>query len=82
MAKRAKPAMTCPPGQCGPRCIVMGLLAAVFAAAGLWMLVGGVMKQLSGLVPWTNIFLWYLGGFVLWCIAKVCKKKACGECNP
>jgi len=77
MAKKAK--MVCPPSTCGPKCIIMGLLGAVFAAAGLWLVVGGILMQV-GRMPWTSIFLWYVGGFVLWCIAKGCKMKACPQC--
>ncbi len=73
--------MTCAPGQCGPKCIIMGLIAAAFAAGGLWMLVGAVMKQWSGMMPWTNIFLWYFGGLILVCISKCIKMKACGMCR-
>ena len=72
--------MMCPPSQCGPKCLILGLIAAVLAAGGLWMLVGGVMMQWSGL-PWTNVLLWYVGGFLLWCIAKCAKMKACPMCK-
>jgi hypothetical protein len=68
-------------GQCGPKCIILGLLSAAFAAGGLWMIVGGIMKQWGGMMPWTNIFLWYFGGFVLFCIAKCTKMKACPMCR-
>ncbi len=81
MAKRrtAAPAMACPTGSCGPKCIIMGLLSAAFAGVGLLLLVGGVLKQME-MMPWTNTWLWYFGGFVLWCIAKCCKRKACPMC--
>ena len=81
MARRRKAAaMVCPPGgSCGPKCIIMMLLAAVFGALGLWMIVGGVMKQLSGAVPWTSVAMWYAGGFILWCFAKCFKWKACAK---
>ncbi|HLF54236.1 MAG TPA: hypothetical protein VI612_00765 [Candidatus Nanoarchaeia archaeon] len=72
--------MVCAPGQCGPKCIILGLLSAAFAAGGLWLVVGGIMMQM-GAVAMTNVFLWYFGGFVLWCIAKMCKMKCCGYCR-
>ncbi len=83
MAKRMmmKEEMTCPQGACGPKCMLMWLLAAVFLAGGLWMIVGGALMQYSRF-PWTQVFLWYLGGFVLWAIAKRCKMKACAMCMP
>jgi len=82
MAKRKAKmeAMTCPTGQCGPKCIVMGLLAAAAAAFGLFLLVGGVMKQWSGM-PWSAAWTWYFGGFVLMCVKCCLKKKACMQCN-
>ena len=73
-------AMVCAPGACGPKCIVMGLVSAAFAAGGLWMIVSAVLKQMSGMMPTSNVFLWYFGGLVLWCIAKMCKMKACSYC--
>jgi hypothetical protein len=72
--------MMCPAPVCGPKCIVMGLLAAAFAAGGLWMIVAAVLKQ-SSLMPTSNVLLWYFGGFVLWCIAKCMKMKACPMCR-
>lgn len=72
--------MTCPTGKCGPTCVFMSLLASVAAAFGLWLLVAGVMKQWSGM-SWTGIWTWYFGGFVLWCVAKCFKMKACGACR-
>jgi len=67
-------------GQCGPKCIILGLISAALAAGGLWAIVGGVMKQWGGM-PWTAAFLWYFGGLVLWCIAKCVKMKACPVCK-
>lgn len=72
--------MSCMPGQCGPKCLVLGLIAAVLAAGGLWMLVGGIKMQWA-MMPWTNVLLWYTGGMLLWCIAKMAKMKCCGMCS-
>ncbi len=66
---------------CGPKCIILGLLAAAFAAAGLWMVIGGIMKQWSGMMPWTNVWLWYFGGLILVMISKGCKFKTCMMCK-
>ena len=81
MARMMKSDMVCPPGQCGPKCIVMGLIAAAFAAGGLWMAVGAIMKQWSGMIPWSNIFLWYFGAFILFSIGRMMKMKCCGFCR-
>ncbi len=67
--------------QCGPKCIVLGLIAAAFAAGGLWMIVAAIMKQWAGMMPWTNIFLWYFGGFILFSIGKMMKMKCCNFCR-
>ncbi len=87
MAKKGKmsargpmsPPMTCASGSCGPRCVLWGLIAVILAALGLWMLMSGIMKQWS-MAPWTTASLWYLGGFILWCLAKCSKLKACDKC--
>ncbi len=71
-------AKSCQP--CGPRCLFMGLVAAALAAAGLWVIVEGVLKQMNPQMPWTTIVLWYFGGFLLWCIAKICKMQ-CKACS-
>ena len=81
MAKKMEMMMTCPPSSCcGPKCIVLGIIAALLGAAGLWMLVSGVMMQ-SQMLPWSSVLLWYTGGFLLWCIAKMAKWKACPMCK-
>ncbi len=80
MARKGDMGMMCMPGQCGPKCIILGLLAAAFGALGLFLVVGGVVKQM-GMMPLGNVWLWYFGGFVLWCIAKMCKMKACPMCK-
>ncbi len=67
--------------QCSPKCIVLGLVAAAFAAGGLWMIVAAVMKQMAGMMPTTNVFLWYFGGFILFAIAKMMKMKCCNFCR-
>lgn len=67
-------------GQCGPKCIILGLIAAALAAGGLWLVVGGVMGQMKAM-PMSSIFLWYFGGFVLWKIAKCLKMKMCSMCQ-
>ncbi len=72
--------MMCMPGQCGPKCIIFGLIASAFAAGGLFLLVAGILKQMA-MMPWTAAFWWYFGGFVLWCVAKICKMKACPTCR-
>lgn len=72
--------MMCAQSSCGPRCIISGVLAAAAAAAGLWMLVAGVMMQ-SGGQPLLNNILWYAGGFLLWGVAKCIKMKACSVCR-
>ncbi len=66
---------------CGPKCIMLGLLAAAFAAAGFWMVIGGIMKQWSGMAPMSNVFLWYFGGLILVMISKGCKFKSCSMCK-
>ena len=66
---------------CSPKCIILGLIAAAFAAAGLWMVIGGIMKQWSGMMPWSNVWLWYFGGLILFAIGKCCKMKACAMCR-
>lgn len=82
MAKKKKTEqMVCPPGSCGPACVALGLLAAAFKAGGLWMVIEGVVRQWNALAPWTNVTLWYFGGFILWCIACLCMKKACPQCR-
>jgi len=73
--------MTCMPGQCGPKCIIMGLIAAAFGAGGLWMIIAAIIKQWSGMMPTSNVFLWYFGGLILIAIAKMCKMKGCGFCR-
>lgn len=82
MAKKMamKMDMMCPQSQCGPKCLLLGLIAAVLAAGGLWMLVGGARMQWAGL-PWKSVLVWYTGGFLLWYVAKCTKMKACGTCN-
>ncbi|RMD58458.1 hypothetical protein D6825_00855 [Candidatus Woesearchaeota archaeon] len=70
----------CPPSKCGPKCLLLGLISAVLMAAGLWLLVGGVMMQWSAM-SWQKVLAWYSGGFVLWCIAKCAKMKACPSCK-
>ena len=66
-------------GGCGPKCIVLGLIAAAFFAAGLWTLVSGFQMQSAGMTM-GRTFLWYFGGFILWCIGKCVKRKSCGMC--
>jgi hypothetical protein len=68
-------------GQCSPKCIVLGLVAAAFAAGGLWMVVAAIINQWNRLAPTSNIFLWYFGGFVLFAIAKMMKMKCCNFCR-
>ena len=72
--------MTCPPGKCGPMCLIMGLLASVIAAVGLCLVVGGIMMQWS-VMSLKKVLAWYTGGLVLWCIAKCAKAKACPSCR-
>jgi len=80
MAK--KEMMVCPTGPCGPRCIIFGILAAAFFAAGLWTIVTGVMMQTGPMAATMGrTFLWYLGGFVLWMVGKGFKGKACPMCS-
>ena len=67
--------------ECGAKCLIMGLVAAALAAGGLWMVVAGVLKQWSGMMPWTTVWLWYFGGFILVCIAKHCRKQSCMMCR-
>lgn len=73
--------MSCPPMKCGPACFFGMLFGAVFAAAGLYMAVMGVMLQWGGAAPMLNVLLWYFGAMVLLCIAKACKMKACMACR-
>ena len=82
MAKMAKmmDSGMCAPASCGPKCILLGLVHAVLASAGLFVIVGGIMKQWSGMMPWSNIVLWHTGGMILWGIAKMAKMKACPMC--
>ena len=68
-------------GACGPRCIIMGLLSAAFAAGGVWMVIAGIMRQWSATVGFTNVWLWYFGAFILFCIGKCMKFKACATCK-
>jgi len=75
--KKGKSGAKVCPTTCGPTCIFMGLLSAAAAAGGLWLLVGGIVAQTNGF-PWTTTLTWYFGGFILWCIAKWFKIKACG----
>lgn len=81
MAKKMDMSMTCAPGKCGPSCIIAGLFSAAFAAGGLWMIVGAIMKQWNMMAPTSNVFLWYFGGLILICISKCIKMKACGMCR-
>ena len=81
MAKMKSEMMMCPTGTCGPRCIILGLISAAFASAGLWLIVGAILKQASAIMPWTNVFTWYFGGFILFGVAKCLKMKACGMCR-
>ena len=81
--KRAAPAasaMVCPPGQCGPKCIVLGLVGAAAAGLGLWLVVAGFLKQSAGMTL-TSAWMWYAGGFLVFGVAKCIKKKACGMCR-
>ncbi|PIN74765.1 hypothetical protein COV18_06100 [Candidatus Woesearchaeota archaeon CG10_big_fil_rev_8_21_14_0_10_37_12] len=73
-------APTCAPEACGPKCIILVLIAILLTAGGLWMLVAGWQMQTAGFV-WSQVTLWYAGGFLLWCIAKCIKMKACGKCR-
>ena len=77
MAKKEE--MMCPTTECGPKCFLFGVIASLVAAAGLWMVVGGVMMQWSQAV-WNSVLLWYTGGMVLFCVAKCIKMKACPSC--
>lgn len=65
---------------CGPKCLIMKLLAIILMALGLWVGITGIMQQLA-MVPFTKVMLWYLGGFLLFCIAKHLKMKSCGMCK-
>ena len=65
---------------CGPKCLIMKLLAIILMALGLWVGITGIMMQLA-MMPFTRVILWYLGGFLLFCIAKHFKMKACGTCS-
>ncbi|MBI4145806.1 hypothetical protein HY489_00540 [Candidatus Woesearchaeota archaeon] len=78
MAKKMD-SMMCSTAQCGPKCLVLGVISAILAAGGLWLLVGGIKMQWS-MLPWKSVLLWYTGGFLLWCIAKCAKMKACPMC--
>ncbi|MCX6708800.1 MAG: hypothetical protein NTW67_04115 [Candidatus Woesearchaeota archaeon] len=49
-------------------------------ALGLWVGITGIMMQL-GMIPFTRVILWYLGAFLLFCIAKHMKMMACGMCK-
>ena len=80
MAKKSMEMNMCPTASCGPKCIVSGILSAVAAAAGLWVIVSGVMMQ-TQMMPWMNTLLWYAGGFLLMGVAKCIKMKACGMCR-
>ncbi len=66
---------------CGPKCIILGLVSAAFMAGALWTIVGGIWKQWTMAAPMSNIFLWYFGGFILFCIAKCIKMKTCEMCR-
>ena len=55
--------------------VVCGIIAAILAAIGLYLVVGGIAKQVGGL-PWTTVLWWYFGGFILFMLAKFCKIKA------
>ncbi len=65
---------------CGPKCLILKLLAIVLMALGLWVGITGIMMQLA-LIPFTRVILWYLGAFLLFCIAKHLKMMACGMCK-
>ncbi len=67
--------------ECSIKCLIMKLLAIVFGAAGLFVIVAGIMRQWSAMFPFTHVFLWYAGGMLLWCIAKYIKLKACDTCS-
>ncbi|MBW2969500.1 hypothetical protein KY319_00045 [Candidatus Woesearchaeota archaeon] len=66
---------------CGLRCLIMKLIAILLAGAGLYVIVSGIMRQWAGMFPFTHVFLWYAGGFLLWCLAKYFKMKACDTCS-
>ena len=55
--------------------IVCFIIAAILAAVGLFLLVGGIAKQVAGF-PWSTVMLWYFGGFILFMLGKFCKWKA------
>lgn len=66
--------------ECGPKCMISGLLAAAFMAGALWMIVTAVLKQ-TVMYSTMHVLLWYFGGFLLFAIARYIKMKSCTICS-
>ncbi len=66
MARMKSEMMMCP--STGPKGIVMKIIAAALAAAGLWTIVGGVLGQMH-MAAASSVFLWYFAGFILLMLA-------------
>ena len=81
MAKKTE-AMVCNT-TCGPTCLVFGVLGSAVAAFGLaWLVYGLGLQWQMAAVPWDLQVLWrYTLGFVVLCVAKCLKRKACQSCQ-
>ena len=65
--------------ECGPANFIWIILAAIVLGIGVWLLVGGLQMQWTGM-PWLNTLLWYAAGILVLCIGKCFKMKACSGC--
>ena len=69
-------------GKCACNLGMMGLAVIVMTLA-VWALAGGFIAQFNSTTPTAfdvGILVWYLVGFVLLMVAKMCKWKAHENC--
>ncbi len=80
MAKMMKVMGGGPTCKCTPGGLVWLVLGVIVLALGFWAVIKGLMLQWSGSMDWMRIAFWYAVGFLVICVGKVLKCKACPMC--